>query len=221
MIHRSALPAVATTDTGRATSLNKHLAQLLEAHPVLEVCASDIEDTYEVLRHCFAAEGKVLICGNGGSAADAEHWAGEMLKGFVGKRPLTGEERAGLNPKLDRLQGALPMIPLTGFLSYRTAFMNDGDQELVFAQLVWALGRPGDVLAALSTSGDSNVYLAAEAARARQMKVVALTGLGGGKLDSVADVCIRVPARDTYLVQEYHLAIHHRLTLMLEDEFFG
>jgi Phosphoheptose isomerase len=195
----------------------------LEAHPTLEVCAGDIEGTYEVLRHCFAAGGKVLVCGNGGSAADAEHWAGELLKGFVARRPLTGEERTGLNPKLsDRLQGALPMIPLTGFLSYRTAFANDVDAELVFAQLVWALGRPGDVLAALSTSGDSaNVCLAAEAARARQMKVVALTGLGGGKLASLADVGIRVPARDTYLVQEYHLPIYHRLSLMLEDEFFG
>jgi D-sedoheptulose 7-phosphate isomerase len=209
-------------DTERATSLNKHLVQLFEAHPVLEVCADDIEGAYELLRHCFAAGGKVLVCGNGGSAADAEHWAGELLKGFVARRPLTGEERAGLNPKLgDRLQGALPMIPLTGFISYRTAFANDVDPELVFAQLVWALGRPGDVLAALSTSGDSNVCLAAEAARARQMKVVALTGLGGGKLDSLADVGIRVPARDPYLVQEYHLPIYHRLTLMLEDEFFG
>jgi D-sedoheptulose 7-phosphate isomerase len=192
-------------DTERATSLNKHLVELFEAHPVLEVCADDIEGTYELLRHCFAAGGKVLVCGNGGSAADAEHWAGELLKGFVARRPLTGEERTGLNPKLgDRLQGALPMIPLTGFLSYRTAFANAVDAELVFAQLVWALGRPGDVLAALSTSGDSaNVCLAAEAARARQMKVVALTGLGGGKLASLADVGIRVPARDTYLVQEY------------------
>jgi D-sedoheptulose 7-phosphate isomerase len=203
--------------------LNKHLAQLFEAHPTLKVCAGDIEGAYELLRRCFAAGGKVLVCGNGGSAADAEHWAGELLKGFVARRPLTSETRTGLSPKLaDGLQGALPMIPLTGFLSYRTAFANDVDPELVFAQLVWALGSPGDALAALSTSGDSaNVCLAAEAARARQMKVVALTGEGGGKLAALADVCIRVPARDTHLVQEYHLPIYHRLSLMLEDEFFG
>jgi D-sedoheptulose 7-phosphate isomerase len=203
--------------------VNRRLNELFDRFPALTDCARDIERAYEVLRACFAGGCKVLVCGNGGSAADAEHWAGELLKGFVARRPLSSEARAGLSPRLaDRLQGALPMIPLTGFLSYRTAFANDVDPELVFAQLVWALGSPGDALAALSTSGDSaNVCLAAEAARARQMKVVALTGEGGGKLAALADICIRVPARDTHLVQEYHLPIYHRLSLMLEDEFFG
>lgn len=114
------------------------------------------------------------------------------------------------------------MIPLTGFLSYSSAFANDADPNLVFAQLVWALGRAGDVLAALSTSGESvNVCLAAEAARARRMKVLALSGEAGGSLAALADVCIRAPARETHLVQEYHLPVYHRLSLMLEEEFFA
>jgi len=165
----------------------------------------------------------VLVCGNGGSAADAEHWAGELLKGFTSNRPLPPDARKELSPRLaEGLQGALAMIPLTGFLSYRTAFANDVDADLVFAQLVWALGRPGDVLAALSTSGESiNMCLAAEVAAAREMKVLVLTGETGGPLATLADVCIRVPARQTHLVQELHLPIYHCLSLMLEDELFA
>jgi len=203
--------------------VNRHLSELLDRLPALADCARDIERAYEVLRACFAGGRKVLICGNGGSAADAEHWAAELLKGFVSKRPLSPDARKGLTPRLgEGLQGALATIPLTGFLSYRTAFANDVDPDLVFAQLVWALGRPGDVLAALSTSGESaNVCLAAEVASAKEMKVLALTGEAGGPLSRLADVCIRVPARQTHLVQEYHMPIYHCLSLMLEDEFFA
>ena len=203
--------------------MNRRLNELFDRFPALTGCAEDIERAYEVLRACFAAGCKLLVCGNGGSAADAEHWAAELLKGFVSKRPLSPDARKGLTPRLaEGLQGALPTIPLTGFLSYRTAFANDVDPDLVFAQLVWALGRPGDVLAALSTSGEStNVCLAAEVASAREMKVLALTGEAGGPLSRLADVCIRVPARQTHLVQEYHLPVYHCLSLMLEDEFFA
>jgi D-sedoheptulose 7-phosphate isomerase len=199
------------------------LKDLLDQVPTLATCAPDIERAFDLLRECYAQGHKVLVCGNGGSAADAEHWAGELLKGFVSTRPLKATERKGLSPKLaDGLQGALPMIPLTGFLSYSSAFANDADPNLVFAQLVWALGRAGDVLAALSTSGESvNVCLAAEAARARQMKVLALSGEAGGRLAALADVCIRAPAQETHRVQEYHLPVYHRLTLMLEEEFFA
>lgn len=203
--------------------MNERLRDLLHRLPALDVCAHEIEQAFELLRGCYRTEGKVLVCGNGGSAADAEHWAGELLKGFARKWPLAQDARQGLGPKLaDGLQSALPMIPLTGFLSYRTAFANDVDAHLVFAQLVWALGRPGDVLAALSISGQpANVCFAAEAASYRQMKVLALTGETGGRLAALADVCIRVPAGETHLVQEYHLPIYHCLSLMLEDEFFG
>jgi D-sedoheptulose 7-phosphate isomerase len=203
--------------------MNDHLQDLLKRLPALEPCSADIEGAFAALRDCFAGGAKALACGNGGSAADAEHWAGEMLKGMLKQRPLKPEALTELPPALaHQLQGALPMIPLTGFLSYRTAFANDVDPELVFAQLVWALGRPGDVLVALSTSGESaNVCAAAETAAARGMTVVALTGADGGRLRALADVAIRVPARETHLVQEYHLPVYHCLSVMLEEEFFG
>jgi len=203
--------------------VRRPLEDLIQRLPTLAVCAGDIERAFALLRDCYTGGGKALVCGNGGSAADAEHWSGELLKSFVRKRPLAADARRGLSARLaEELQGALPMIPLTGFLSFRTAFANDADPDLVFAQLVWALGRPGDVLVALSTSGDSaNIWLAAEAASARGMKTVALTGESGGRLADLADVCIRAPARETHLVQELHMPVYHCLSLMLEDAFFG
>jgi D-sedoheptulose 7-phosphate isomerase len=199
------------------------LEDLLQRFPALAVCAGDVERAFALMRDCYSGGGKALVCGNGGSAADAEHWSGEMLKSFVRKRPLAVDACRGLSARLvEGLQGALPMIPLTGFLSFRTAFANDADPDLVFAQLVWALGRPGDVLVALSTSGDSaNVCLAAEAASVRGLKTVALTGESGGRLADLADVCIRAPARETHLVQELHMPVYHCLSLMLEDAFFA
>ena len=203
--------------------MNQHLEALVRRAPALETCTPDIETAFEALRDCFAGGGKALACGNGGSAADAEHWAGELLKGMLKSRPVHASSHPTLPPRLaERLQGALPMIPLTGFLSYHTAFGNDVDPELVFAQLVWALGRPGDVLIAISTSGQSeNVCAAAEAASAKGMAVVALTGADGGRLRKLADIAIRVPAHETHLVQELHLPVYHCLSVMLEDEFFA
>jgi len=202
--------------------MNGSLRDLLDRFPALAACAGDIERAFTLLRDCYAGGRKALVCGNGGSAADAEHWAGELLKSFVRKRPLPQDVRRGLGPRLaEGLQGALPMIPLTGFLSFRTAFANDANPDLVFAQLVWALGNDGDVLAALSTSGDSaNVCLATEVASARGMRTIALTGESGGRLSGLADVCVRVPARRTHLVQELHVPVYHCLSLMLEDAFF-
>jgi len=203
--------------------MNRHLTDLIDRFPALAGCAEDIERAFALLRSCYAGGAKVLVCGNGGSAADAEHWAGELLKGFVKKRPLPSEVRQRLSTKLaEGLQGALPTIPLTDFLCLRTAFANDVDPDLVFAQLVWGLGRPGDALVALSTSGGSaNVCAAMEAASVRQMGTCALTGQDGGSLGELADVCIRAPARETHRVQEYHVPIYHCLSLMLEDEFFA
>ncbi|OGO50321.1 MAG: phosphoheptose isomerase [Chloroflexi bacterium RBG_16_68_14] len=203
--------------------MNRHLRDLPDRFPALAACASDIERAFLLLRDCYAGGCKALVCGNGGSAADAEHWAGELLKSFVKKRPLSADVRQGLSAKVaEGLQDALPMIPLTGFLSFRTAFANDADPDLVFAQLVWALGRPGDVLLALSTSGDSaNICLAAEAASGRGMRTIALTGETGGDLAELANVCVRAPARQTHLVQEFHVPVYHCLSLMLEDEFFA
>lgn len=201
----------------------RHLLDLLQRRPELLGVRSSILQAYEVLRGCFRSGGKVLLCGNGGSAADADHWAGELLKGFCRPRPLSAKARGPLRRAIaSRLQGALPAIPLTAFPAASTAFGNDVDPELAYAQLTSALGRRGDVLVALSTSGNAgNVCAAAEVARARGMKVIALTAAAGGKLKDLSDVCIRVPADETFLAQELHLPIYHCLSLMLEDEFFG
>lgn len=200
-----------------------HLSALIERLPELEACRTSIADTYEALHGCFTSGGKLLLCGNGGSAADADHWAGELLKGFGQKRPLPAKARKKLPPYVARhLQGALPAIPLTNFPALSSAFCNDVAPALVFAQLTFALGRPGDVLVALSTSGNArNVCLAVETARARGLRTIALTGARGGRLHELCDLSIRVPSKETYRVQEYHLPIYHCLSLMLEDAFFA
>jgi D-sedoheptulose 7-phosphate isomerase len=201
--------------------MSSHLNNLIERYSALEECRSDIQHAFDLLTETFLKDGKLLLCGNGGSAADSEHWAGEMLKGFAHSRPLSSSMRQGLSPETaDRLQWAFPVIPLTGFPSLATAFSNDVDPEYVFAQLMFALGRAGDALAVLSTSGNSsNVCRAAEVARARSIPVLVLTGATGGKLKALADVCICVPATQTPYVQEFHLPIYHCLSLMLEETF--
>lgn len=198
--------------------MSAHLDALLERRPELAGCAVDIDAAFAVLVKSFRAGGRLYLCGNGGSAADAEHWAGELLKGFYARR----RPRRRLPAALRGLQDGLPAIPLTGFLSLRTAVANDIAAELEFAQLVWALGRPGDVLVAISTSGDAeNVAAAAQAAQVRQMTVIGLTGRRGGRLRRLAAPCIRVPETQTHLVQELHLGVYHALCLALEEVFFG
>ena len=201
--------------------MSPHFENLIERYPALEECRPDIQKAFDLLAAAFRKDGKLLLCGNGGSAADSEHWAGEMLKGFAHSRPLSSAMRQGLPSEMAaRLQWAFPVIPLTGFPSLATAFGNDVNPEHVFAQLVLALGRAGDVLATLSTSGNStNICRAAEVARARSLPVLALTGVTGGKLKKLADVCICVPAAQTPHVQEFHLPIYHCLSLMLEESF--
>lgn len=201
--------------------MKSHLDDLLARRPELADCAAEIRDVYAALRRCFRGGGRVYLCGNGGSAADCEHWAGELLKGFYSKRPVRQPNGRRLPPDLRGLQGGLPVIPLTGFLSLRTAFANDVDPALEFAQLVWALGRPGDVLVGISTSGNArNVGLAARAARLLGLTVVGFSGAHGGRLRGLTDICIRVPVTQTHLIQELHLAIYHTLCLALEAEFF-
>jgi D-sedoheptulose 7-phosphate isomerase len=202
--------------------MNPQLTKLLAHRPELGICQDTINKIFLALSQSWRGGGKLLLCGNGGSAADAEHWAGELLKGFAQKRCLTQKEKDSLPDYLrDKLQGALPAIPLTGFVSLSTAFANDVDPQLTFAQLVWGLGNPGDVLTGISTSGNAaNVCAAMEAAKAKGMIRIGLTGQGGGKLLSLTDLCLRVPASETYLVQELHLSTYHCLCLMLEEEFF-
>lgn len=202
--------------------MNPRISELLERVPALKGCATDIQLAYEAMRDALAAGGKLLICGNGGSGADAEHWAGELLKGFLSKRPLNKEWQEKLGPELAcQLQGGLPVLPLTGFLGLRTAWQNDCNPDFVYAQLVHALGRPGDLLIGISTSGNSrNVGWALETARRSGIRTVALTGAGGGKAYELAEISIRVPSNTVHLIQEMHLPIYHTLCIMLEEHFF-
>ena len=202
---------------------NNHLDHLFERAPELRPLRDQIDASFLLLRDAIASGGKLLLCGNGGSAADADHWAGELLKGFKSKRTLSPAARAGLPAGIaDSLQGAIPAIPLTGFAALTTAFANDVDGDLAFAQLTHALGRPGDVLIGLSTSGNArNVCAAATVARVSGLRVLGLTGASGGTLAPLCDICLRVPAAETFRAQEFHLPIYHCLSLMLEDDFFA
>ena len=202
---------------------NPHLDYLCERAPELSPLRDQIDASFRMLRDAIAGGGKLLLCGNGGSAADADHWAGELLKGFKSKRPLLPSARAGLPAAIaDSLQGAIPAIPLTGFVALTTAFSNDVDGDLAFAQLTHALGRPGDMFIGLSTSGNArNVCAAATVARIRGLRTLGLTGASGGMLAPLCDICLRVPTAETFRAQEFHLPIYHCLSLMLEDEFFA
>lgn len=203
--------------------MKNHLQELVANYPGLERCQTDIKRAFQAMAACFRAGGKMLLCGNGGSAADCEHWSAELMKGFLSKRPLAKEWKRKLGADLgEKLQGALPAIPLPAFSSLSSAFANDVDPELVFAQGVWALGEQGDILVAISTSGNArNVLRAAEVARAKGLVTVGLTGEHGGKLRRLAEICIRAPGRDVHRIQQYHMPIYHCLCLMLEDEFFA
>ena len=202
--------------------MNPHLANLLSRCPELTPCQDEINKIFVALCQSYRKGGKLLICGNGGSAADAEHWTGELLKGFLKKRTLSKKEKDSLPEYLaNKLQGALPAIPLGSFSSLSTAFGNDVDPQLTYAQLVWGLGKPGDVLVGISTSGNAvNVCAAMEAAKATGIVRVGFSGQGGGKLLGLTDLCLRVPAKETYRIQEFHLPVYHCLCLMLEAEFF-
>ena len=208
----------------------KHIDLLMERYPVLECCKNDIIDAFDLLGDTYSKEGKMLICGNGGSAADAEHIVGELMKGFRYSRKLLSTEVDNLQ-KIDiemgkvlaeNLQSALPAIALDGHPALSTAYMNDCEPLLCFAQQVNGLGRQGDVLFGISTSGNSkNVLYAAVTAKSKGMKVVGLTGAKDSKLSALADVCIRVSETETYMVQELNLPVYHCLCLMLEEKFFG
>ena len=172
--------------------------------------------------YCYRNGGKVLTCGNGGSAADAEHIVGELLKKFRKHRDIDSGVAARLPPELvAKLEGALPAVSLVSMSGILTAFANDVAWETAFAQQVYGLGNPGDVLIALSTSGNSaNCVNAALVAKAKGMKVVSMTGEGGGKLGEVADVAIMVPESATFKIQELHLPVYHALCAELEETLF-
>lgn len=212
--------------------MNKQLETLIKRYPALSVCEEEIEKAYKVLEECFASGHKLLIAGNGGSCADGEHIAGELMKGFKLQRKCT-EEFAKKLKSIDaergaelaeKLQGGLPTIALDNHQALNTAYVNDVENGglLTYAQQVYGYGKAGDVLLGISTSGNSkNVAYAAVVARAKGMKVIGLTGAKGGNLASVADVTIKVPETETYMIQELHLPVYHCLCLMLEERFFG
>lgn len=208
----------------------RQLDTLLQRYPVLAPLRAEIRNAYQTLQACYENGGKLLIAGNGGSAADAEHIVGELMKGFKHPRHLDAAlqarlaaESPELGPELARcLQQALPAIALDGHPALSTAYLNDCAPLLCFAQQVNGYGRAGDALLAISTSGKSrNILYAAVTARAKGMQVIGLTGSAESPLTPLCDVCIRVPLQETYQIQELHLPIYHCLCLMLEEYFFG
>lgn len=210
--------------------LTKQVDFLIERYPSLQACRADIIAAYDVLEDCFSHDGKLLIAGNGGSAADAEHMAGELMKRFRTPRPVPVEFADRLKvidpvrgEALSRnLEQCLMAIPLVAHEAMTTAYINDVDGYGVFAQQLYGFGRPGDVFLGISTSGNSrNVLSATVVARALGIKVIGLTGSDGGELAKVADVAVRVPQTETYLIQELHLPVYHCWCMMLEEHFFA
>jgi D-sedoheptulose 7-phosphate isomerase len=210
--------------------IERHIDLLIERYPMLDVCRESIIKAYLMMEDAYKCEHKLLIAGNGGSAADSEHIAGELMKSFKIKRKVPSEFAEELKSVdgvrgtvlSEQLETGLPAIPLVAHEAVSTAFINDVDGYGVFAQQLYCLGKKGDVFLGISTSGNSrNVMNAAVVARAMGIGVIALTGAEGGDIGRFADVAIKVPETETYMVQELHLPVYHCLCLMLEDYFFG
>lgn len=203
--------------------------ELFRRYPQLKPCEGAIRDAHAALLRCFRNGGKLMTAGNGGSAADSDHITGELTKSFLFKRPvdaelasklkeLYGEDGASLS---ENLEGGLPAIPLTCMNAANTAFANDTDPKSSFAQLVNSIGKKGDVLIAISTSGNSeNIVKAIMVAKAKGITSIALTGESGGKCRNLADICICAPEKETFKIQELHLPIYHALCTMVEADIF-
>jgi len=210
--------------------LEKHIDLLIERYPILEECRQSLIDAYFIMEEAYEGDHKLLIAGNGGSAADSEHIAGELMKRFKTPRPVTpemAEKLKAIDPVrgenlAKNLERGLMAIPLVAHEALSTAYINDVDGLGVFAQQLFGFGRPGDVFLGISTSGNSkNVMSATVVARALGIKVIGLTGAKGGELAQVSDVVVKVPETETYMIQELHLPVYHCWCLMLEDKFFG
>lgn len=203
------------------------IALLISRYPELSACEADVRAAHDILLSCYQADGKLLVCGNGGSAADSEHIVGELMKSFRFKRPIDArfadEYLAVNNEKApDWLEGAMPAISLVSQTALSTAFGNDESSVGVFAQQVYGYGRRGDVLLAITTSGGSvNVIEAAKVARARGMHVIGLTGSRDSIFAAICDVCIKVPRDETFRAQELHLPVYHCLCACIEADMFG
>ena len=207
----------------------EYLEELTSRYPVLEAVKGQVLAAYEILRDCYAGGGKVLIAGNGGSCEDSEHIVGELMKGFVKRRPVSGEFAAALREAdanrgeelASCLQGGLPAIALTGHAGLSTAFLNDVNGKMIYAQQLYGYGKKGDVFIGISTSGNAeNVMYAVAVAKASGIRTIGLTGKNGGKMAEACDCAIVVPADETFKIQELHLPIYHALCLMLEEHFY-
>lgn len=192
---------------------------LYERYPALNSCKGEIEKALGLLISTYKNGGKVLVCGNGGSASDSEHIVGELMKGFISKRPVTDER---IPEELRKgLQGALPAISLPSQSAILSAYINDVDPEMMYAQLVYGYATEKDLVIGLSTSGNSkNVVKAMEVAKCLGAKTLAFTGEKDSALSDICDVTIRVPATETYQVQEYHLPVYHYLCAKVESSVF-
>jgi D-sedoheptulose 7-phosphate isomerase len=210
--------------------MSTRLSSLLERYPTLRSCERELRAAFDLLVAVYRSGNKLLVCGNGGSAADSEHIVAELMKGFLKRRLINAADAAKLDGAAgaagkeiaSRLQGALAAISLPSQMSLLTATANDGDYDLTFAQQVYGLGRAGDALLAISTSGKSkNVCNAVIVAKAFGLKSIALTGKSGGDLAPLADVAIKVPSDNVAEIQELHLPVYHWLSTELEAEFFS
>ncbi len=206
-----------------------YISQLIQRYPILEKNEKDIRLFCEMLVNCYEWGGKLLVCGNGGSCADAEHIAGELMKGFLKKRPLSNEQKTKMisavpeleNIDIGMLQRGLPVFTLNSGAALTTAFANDCDPGLIYAQQILAMGRKGDVFLGISTSGNAkNVYSAAAVAKALGIKTAALSGRNGGRLKDICDVSIVVNEDETFKIQELHLPVYHAICATVEEHFF-
>lgn len=205
--------------------------ELYQRYPALKACEADIAAALTLMKETYLNGGKILVCGNGGSCADAQHIVGELMKGFLLKRPMTEVQKNAFAEALgtedaenfaSRLQRGIPAIALDGMSALFTAYANDADADYVYAQAVFGYGKPNDLLIGISTSGNSkNVVLAVKAAKALGVRTVSLTGMKESKLSSLSDVTVRVPETETFKVQEMHLPVYHYLCAELENIFFG
>lgn len=204
----------------------KYLEELKKRYNLTDELFSKITDAYKLMENTFLNKGKILVCGNGGSAADSEHIVGELMKSFIKERKLENDfinksEQLGYEDLKNNLQGALPAISLVSQSGVITAFSNDNNPDYVYAQQVYGYGEENDTLIALTTSGNSkNILNAARCAKAKNMNVVSITNVSGGKIKEISDVNININETETFKVQELTLPIYHALCLELEDRFF-
>lgn len=196
------------------------MENLLNRYPSLENCKTDIEKAFNLILDTYKKGGKVIVCGNGGSAADSEHIVGELMKGFMLKRPVTDKRIPEYLRK--GLQGSLPAISLPSQSAILSAFINDVEPEMMYAQLVFGYAKENDMVIGLSTSGNSkNIVNAIEVAKCIGVKTLSMTGKMESKLSELSDVTIRVPETETYKVQELHLPVYHYLCAAVEKSMFS